>query len=101
METNMDHMDITLNTEDITHITHQDIMEAITVTEVKVGVITATQLMEDTLHITEDPLMAVTTRNMEDTLIGVTIKEEVMRKNGIGTKLMEANLTMLTMVDII
>lgn len=76
-------------------------MEAITVTEVKAGVITATQPMEAILHITEEPLMAVTTPNMEDTLIGVMIKEEVMRRSGTGTKLMEANLTTLTMVDTI
>lgn len=60
-----------------------------------------TQIMEVILHIMVVGNMEVIGVNMEDILLGDTIKAEDMRRSGTGTKLMELIRIILTMVDII
>ena len=67
----------------------QVITEVTRIGVVKDGVIMATLLMEDILHIMEEDITEHTTQNTEDTLTGVMIKEEGTKRSGIGIKHMD------------
>ena len=83
-------------------------MEVTRIGVIKDGVIMATLLMEDILRIMEEDIMEHTTQNMEDTLTGVMIKEEGMKRSGIGIKDMDPRvilqitvvITLLTIMEL-